>query len=597
MKYCFLQKFSVLAAIAALSLALGACGGEDENENQNQNQNQNQTHNHNQHTESIHSVEIYDRGSNDRVADSHGDHWHGQLLLDLNDEDHRSLGFRFLDHDGDEIDIPLSDADYSYEITGYDDSVIDLNTHSDHFYISGASTGDTTLSVEFFHDGDSLYHPAGGAGLSVVVFDSSDEMDFSHISSVHILDRQDDNASIADSHGSHWHGQIGLDVTADSHRSLGFAFFDGNGDEVNLPLGSEDFSYALTGYDPDLVEINPHSDHFHITGKMVGETGLILEIFHDDESIHLASGGAELPVIVFDPTDETDLSNVHEVEIIDRQNDNDVIAEAHGDHWDGSILLDVAADGHRSLGFRFLDASGDEVSVALGTEDLSYTITGYDDELVEINTHSDHFHITGLDVGTTELIFDFHDDGVSFYAPADGAGLSVVIEDSSDEMDALEVGHLEVIDRGLDPRETIDEVHDIGGTPHWDGDLAAGISLTENEEDIVDGDSSWYYRGPAHESPQAVSFGVYVEDADGEEVDLSASPYYEISAAVTDTEYEDVVYFSVSHGDHIHIVGRQGDGSADVVLQVIATEDHPELDAGDVVFETPSFEVSVLPAT
>ena len=372
--------------------------------------------------ETIANVELLDRNDDESVlVYSDDDHWHGSIHLDVDAESHESLGFRFLDGNGDEVTVPLGSDGFDYDIHGYDDDLIYLDTHSDHFHIQGEMEGETELHIEFTKDGDVFYDAAQGDHLQVHIHGGDAEHE--SIVNIELLDRNDDESVLADSHGNHWHGGLDLDSHACSHESIGFRFLDADDEEVTIPLGSDGFDYEIDGYDDDLIYLNTHSDHFHIQGEMNGHTDLHIEFMKDGEVFYEAAGGDHLHVDI----DPMGFEYVTEVDLLDRNDDEEVLVYSDGDHWHGSLELDAAATDHESIGFRLLDDMDEEVCVPLGDDGFSYEIHGYDDDLIYLDTHSDHFHIQGEQVGSTELTIEFTRDGDTFYDAADGDHLVVDI--------------------------------------------------------------------------------------------------------------------------------------------------------------------------
>lgn len=168
---------NILAVFTVLVFTAGiaACGHDHDEENEHEhNQHEHNQHEHNQHEHNehegehgIHEIELIDRSDDTVFADAHGDHWHGQIVLEEGG-DHLSVGFQFLDGEEEVIDLDVG-GDVSYEVSGYDDSVITTDSHSDHVHVHPEEAGDTELVFEFFEGEESIYLAGGGQGIDVVV--------------------------------------------------------------------------------------------------------------------------------------------------------------------------------------------------------------------------------------------------------------------------------------------------------------------------------------------------------------------------------------------------------------------------------------------
>lgn len=270
---------------------------------------------------------------------------------------------------------------------------------------------------------------------------------------------------------------------------------------------------------------------------------------------------------------------VHELEIIDRS-DDEVIGEYHDDHWHGVLVLDAHEDEHTSVGFRFYDHDDEPVDVPLGTDEYSYGIDVEDEDLVWYDTHSDHFHVRGEEVGDTRMNFSFtHDDEV-FFETTEGISVAVVDDHDDDDNDhhhddELEIADFALLDRN-DGEARIAEVHG----DHWDGDFSDGIEL----DVAADPDN---YDTAAAGQGEAVSLGADVEEGHDDHthhVSLDGNPY-ELNADFAHSGDDDYVDLD-AHGDHVHVIGV-AEGHAHVVFQIVDTEDD------DIVWESPEFEFDV----
>ncbi len=269
--------------------------------------------------------------------------------------------------------------------------------------------------------------------------------------------------------------------------------------------------------------------------------------------------------------------DVQGLDLIDRDADDDgeLAAYVHGEHWHGSPLQVVEdPDDRRSLGVAFLDADDEYLDLDLGDD---YTVELHahgNDDNVDYTNHGDHFHLTGLAEGDVELHITLYADGVEIYE-APPLAVEVVHDDHGHEGGELHVSYFEILDRDHDPHAQIAYVDG----DHWHGN---------DEIDIMGGgDPDDYDTGAVGES-NALSIGAFAEESHDDhdhEITLNGSPY-QLEATLTDASYEDYLYISHSHGDHVHFVGLM-QGHAHVEFHIVDT------DADEVVYTSPEVEFDV----
>ncbi|SDQ90659.1 hypothetical protein [Natronobacterium texcoconense] len=132
-----------------------------------------------------------------------------------------------------------------------------------------------------------------------------------------------------------------------------------------------------------------------------------------------------------------------------------------------------------------------------------------------------------------------------------------------------------------------DDHDDHDDHDHDDGHDEIGVEEFEILDRDHDEEVLVYVHGDHwHDDPLEVphddnlSLGAYIEDEDGDEVELGDG--LELTGEVVEGANE--VVEIESHGDHVHVHGEE-DGFTDVVFQLV--ED------GDVVYETPELETEV----
>ena len=383
--------------------------------------------------DTINEVLIIDRSVDEDIAQYHdGDHWHGQIVLDPDDEEHTSLGFEFYDEDGNEVDVPLGEDGFDYDIDIEDESLVTLDTHSDHFHLYGEEPGDTEVFFDFTRDGESFFD-TDHDGLNLIVTDPEADIPLDEIYEVLIIDRSDDEP-IADYHGGHWHGSIQLDADDDDHSSFGFEFRKDDHTEVDVPLGTDGFDYEVDIDDEGLVTLEAHSDHFYLTPEEVGDTDIYFDFTDDGDSFYDTQDEG-LPLSVADGDVDMSIDHVEHFGLLDRNDDHEEFAYVDGDHWHGTDEIDLhVADDTSDYDTEAIGTDG-AVAVSLGADvdyhnedddhfHLDWDATEYELEVeatdgadyVVLDNHGDHVHIIGADAGHAHVVFHIVDgDGDSVY--------------------------------------------------------------------------------------------------------------------------------------------------------------------------------------
>ncbi len=221
---------------------------------------------------------------------------------------------------------------------------------------------------------------------------------------------------------------------------------------------------------------------------------------------------------------------VDRFEIIDRSAE-DRAAYVHDDHWDGT-LPDVQEGEHLSLGAVIEDSEGEQIELNADNSPNRLDVTlaeGEAEDIVELESHGDHVHISGLSEGTVDVTFQWLQDGeVRYTTPA----ITVEVGHGHDD-DHEEIRAFEILDRGAD-EEKVAYVHD----DHWHGELP----------DVPEGDN--------------LSLGASIEETDETPVDLNGEDALGVSV------YDDApkgIVSVIEHGDHVHIEGEE-EGITQVVF-------------------------------
>ncbi len=273
----------------------------------------------------VFTVELIDRSDDEVVGYHYDDHWHGDIDLkaDMDESEYESFGFRFLDADDEELDIPLGDDGYGYtlDIDG-DEDAVHADTHSDHFHLRGGEEGHVELYFDFERDG-ALFFDTRGQGFDVWIDAESDngEHDELQVSEFVLLDRaHDPHEPIADVDDDHWHGEFsdGIELTiaddtddyetsavGEGHAvSLGAMVeeeHDDHTDPVDLDGDPYELEVDVTDADYETyLYLDNHGDHVHIVGAEAGHAHVVFQIVHraDDEVVY------ETPEFDVDVVDE-----------------------------------------------------------------------------------------------------------------------------------------------------------------------------------------------------------------------------------------------------------------------------------------------------
>ncbi|MBP1922063.1 hypothetical protein J2751_001068 [Halorubrum alkaliphilum] len=258
--------------------------------------------------------------------------------------------------------------------------------------------------------------------------DDHDHDGTSSIAEFELLDSDGEDV-LAWVHDDHWDGGLptieeghSLTVEANVEDEEGHAL-DLGGD-ATYEIRAEVLDAAADG----VVSLDNHGDHVDIHGEEEGVTELEFMLWHDDHADYTTP-----PITVQvahdheDGHEHGDDGDVDELEIVDRSTD-EVVANAHDGHWDGS-LPGVSVGDNLSLGANFYDHDGHEFHLG-GDEEYEFRARLADgaDELVTFEFHGDHLHVEGEEEGHTDVVFQlWHDDHADYESPA--VHLDVVADD------------------------------------------------------------------------------------------------------------------------------------------------------------------------
>jgi len=245
-------------------------------------------------------------------------------------------------------------------------------------------------------------------------------------------------------------------------------------------------------------------------------------------------------------------------EILNRNDDNSVISYLHNNHWHGELPSLDEGD-TLSLGAYIETDDGEHLELDSdgSANGLSVSLhEGAEDDIVELSNHGDHVHITALNEGVTQVVFNWtQDDEVRYSTPP----LYVVVGDADVPQEDYQVfdemNVFEILNRQNEGQKTA-YVHG----DHWHGNLpSVGV------EDYI-------------------SLGANIESPDGQQRALNSDGFpYGLTVDLAEGAQEGIVEFK-DHGDHVHITGL-----SEGITQVVFKWTHD----GNTRFTTPPINVSV----
>jgi hypothetical protein len=213
-------------------------------------------------------AEVYLRGTDQRLAYIHGDHWHGSIALGVGEE--IEVDVRFLDDHGHVIPLGGEYTVRAEIAAGHPTDIISIAEHGDHLDIEGEALGETRIVLHLWHGNHSDW---SAPALRVVVHEPEPQPVTAEV----YLRGTDTRLAYVDN--DHWHGLIELDVGEEIEVDV--RFLDA-ADQV-IPLGGEYTVHAeiAPGYPEGLISIEEHGDHLDIDGEAAGETRILLHFWHD----------------------------------------------------------------------------------------------------------------------------------------------------------------------------------------------------------------------------------------------------------------------------------------------------------------------------
>jgi hypothetical protein len=215
-------------------------------------------------------AEVYVRGTDQRVAHVHGDHWHGRIELEVGEE--IELDVRFMDADGRVAQLGGGYTVRAEIASGQPTGLIAIGNHGDHLDIDADAPGETRIVIHLWHGSHADWtSPA----LRVVVREPAPAPEPVGAE----VYRRGTDERLAYVHGDHWHGSITIPVGQEAEVDVRFLDEDGN----VIPLGGEYTVRAeiAEAQPTDVVSVENHGDHLDIEALAAGETRIVLHLWHD----------------------------------------------------------------------------------------------------------------------------------------------------------------------------------------------------------------------------------------------------------------------------------------------------------------------------
>lgn len=356
-------------------------------------------------------LELLDRSSGSQVAETHGTgsgaHWHGAVHLHPGET--VALNARFVDETG--AAVPLG-GEYTVDArlaSGSSTGVVTLSPHGDHVDIVAVGEGEVQVIFSLRRGSTTVWE---APPLSVEVEEHGHGGPSpSDVTSIR-LDYRDGSGHIAHTHGSgagmHWHGSMHLhpgdtvevDVTFRNAAGDTLRFF--NGGEYTLGAA------LAAGSPAGVLQLSVHGDHLEIVALAEGEVSLVLSIVHGD---HSDFDSPAITVEVVDHHSEPHPGAVASIRLVDLDSGTE-LARTHGTgedmHWHGHLHLHPGDE--IEVGFRFLDADGEEIALISGDRELAWALAdGSPAGVVSVAAHGDHADIEALAAGEVEILFSVMD--------------------------------------------------------------------------------------------------------------------------------------------------------------------------------------------
>lgn len=214
-------------------------------------------------------AEVFERGTENRLAYVHGDHWDGGIDLVVGQE--IEVDVRFLDEDDQVISLG---GEYTVEAEfapGEPTDIAQVQAHGDHLDIEADGAGETHLILHFWHDG----HADWSTPPLRVTVDAGEPV------TAEVYERGTENR-LAYVHDDHWDGGIELGVGEEIGVDVHFL----NEYDRVIPLGGDYTVQAEIAPDEptDIIHLDAHGDHLDIEGEAVGQTRILIHFWHDDHA-------------------------------------------------------------------------------------------------------------------------------------------------------------------------------------------------------------------------------------------------------------------------------------------------------------------------
>ena len=384
------------------------------------------------------TFEILNRRDDEAVVASfNSGQWQG-ALPPVSEGQSLSLGATITGEDGMAVELDSNGSENGFSVSlaeGAQEDVVELDQHGDHVHVIGVSEGNTQVVFNWTQGGEVRYSTSP---IDVEVTQADDDYDAS-VETFEILNRRDDEAVVAYIHDDHWHGSLpSVEVGASLSLGLNLVDEDGNARELDSDGSHNGFEVELFEHGQQgIVELDNHGDHVHIIGVSPGTTQVVFHWTHDGE-VRYTSPMINVEVVESEGDntdhghhdddhdhhdDDHDHDHDHDAavdtfEILNRRDDENIVAYIHDNHWHGS-LPNVPVGESLSLGLNLVDEDGNERTLDSDGSHNGFKVTLYEhgqEGIVELDTHGDHVHIIGESAGVTQVVFHWTHDGEVRYS-------------------------------------------------------------------------------------------------------------------------------------------------------------------------------------
>ncbi|MCX2818743.1 hypothetical protein EGH25_05175 [Haladaptatus sp. F3-133] len=517
----------------------------------------------------VSKFEIDNHQTGEMIASVHGDHWHGGNPK-IEQGGFMPVGANIEDADGNEIDLSGDHHSINARLAeGADESIVSLDGHGDHVRIDGDEQGSVGVVFQLLHDGNVEYETPP---IDVEVGNHDNRVSYG-VEHELVIDTEE-NVTLGE----------------DLARATTSGVCEGLGNMTELPDGWNCEAQTSTdigahGADPG-TELNHYHASVHHGFENENDANDLWVDLYDNNVVHEEWVGA------FDNTLESELNApvkdgtpflLGEIESEGTEVGYELLVDTEqnvtlGDELNASMESAVCEGFDRHGSIDAPESWGEEwqnLSPPAGWDCSEQTEVGVTSHGADPGTEVDHFHphVT-LEFETEAAAEDVKWFTILSHRSVDDT-LRESIEDSL--LDEYGTAVLEPGPYTLGAFEVVEDDHEDGGVStfeidnHQTGEMIASVH----------GDH-WHGSTPEIEEGGFMPVGANIEDADGNEIDLSGD-HHSINARLAEGADEGVVSLD-GHGNHVRLDGVE-EGTTEIAFQL--------LHDGNVEYETPPIDVEV----